>query len=142
MATRSVADPRDRVLGKILPSILVGLALATPGTTWAAPRGGHAMAPRPFNLGARPQAFARHERPGFGGLGASGAYTTLLSGTFESPPPDTGPGFVVPPPFCYGMPPIAPQERCVRPLLIHLVPQQPAKNLPRVVYGSPFDCSG
>lgn len=127
-------------MGKILLTTLVGLVLAAPGAAWAASGGGHAMAPGSFRLQARPQALVRHERPGFAGLGASGAYSTLLSGTFESPPPEAG--LAVRPPFCYGMPPIAPPPRCVRPLLIHLVPQHPAKNLPRVVYGSPFDCAG
>jgi hypothetical protein len=129
-------------LGKILLTTFVGLALAAPVATWAASGGGHAVASRAYGFQARPQAFVRHERPGFAGLGASGVYSTLLSGTFESPPPDTGAGLVVPPPFCYGMPPIAPPPRCVRPLLIHLVPPHPAKNLPRLVYGIPFNCAG
>lgn len=144
MEGRQVSDlPGGALVGKILLMMLVGLALVFPGATWAASGGGHgAVASPSFGLGARPQAFARHERPGFAGLGASGAYTTLLSGTFELPPQDTGPGFVIPPPFCYGMPPVSPPERCVRPLLIHLVPPHPAKNLPRLVYGTPFECHG
>ncbi len=129
-------------MGKIVLATFVGLSLATPAAAWAASGGGHAMAPRSFGLHARPQAFARHERPGFAGLGVSDAYSTLLSGTFASPEPEAEAGVIVPPPSCYGMPPIAPPPRCVRPLLIHLVPPHLAKNLPRVVYGTPFDCAG
>jgi hypothetical protein len=128
-------------LRKVLFWVLVGIGLAAPAATWAASGGAHAMAPRSFGLQVHPQIPARHERPGFAGLGASGVYSTLLSGTFESPAPDTEAGFVVPPPpFCY--PPMAPPHRCVRPVLIHLVPPRPVKNQPRVVYGTPFQCAG
>lgn len=133
----------------MLVASLVALGLAAPTLSRAASGGRHPVMMHSFGLprsfGAqgevRSRISAARERRGSGGLGASGAYTTLLSGTFESPP-DTGPGFVVPPPFCYGMPPVAPPPRCVRPLLIHLVPPHPAKNLPRLVYGTPFECHG
>ena len=127
-------------MGKILLASFVFIGLAAPAATWAGSGGGHFMAPRSFGFQARPQAFARHERRGFAGLGASGAYSTLLSGSFPSAEPEAEPGVIVPPPFCFGMAP--PPPRCVRPLLIHLVPPQPAKNLPRVLYGTPFDCAG
>jgi hypothetical protein len=127
-------------LSKLLLAAFIGLA--TPAAAWAASGGGHGVPPHSFGAPAHAQAFAGHRLPGFGGLGGSGAYTTLLSGTYESAPEDMGPGLLPPPPFCYGMPPIAPPERCVRPLLIHLTPSHPAKNLPRVVYGTPFNCAG
>jgi hypothetical protein len=129
------------MLRRLLLAVLVGLGFAAPAATWAASGGGHVTAPRSLALQGRSQIPARHERSGFAGLGASGVYSTLLSGTFESPAPDTENGLVVPPPpFCY--PPMAPPHRCVRPVLIHLMPSRPVKNLPRVVYGTPFQCAG
>jgi hypothetical protein len=126
-------------------SVAILIALATPAA--AASGGGHgarsfAMPARSFAIETRAQ--PARERQNFAGLGASGAYTTLLSGTFPTAPYEGG--VVVPPPYPpyyvvqYAPPPPAP--RCVRPLLIHLVPAHPAKNLPRLVYGTPFDCPG
>jgi hypothetical protein len=136
----------------VLVASLVALGLAAPTLSLAASGGGHPVMMRSFGLsrsfGARGEVHSRisaaRERRGFGGLGASGAYTTLLSGTFPSAPDAEG-GMIVPPPY----PPYyvvqyvpAPPPRCVRPLLIHLVPPHPAKNLPRLVYGTPFECHG
>jgi hypothetical protein len=130
------------VLRRIVLAALVGLGLAAPVATWARSGGEHGMGPRVFGMQEQARGRLRHQ-PGFAGLGASGAYSTLLSGTFVSPEPEAG--LVVPPPFYpyyYAAPAYAPPPRCVRPLLIHLVPSHPAKNLPRLVYGTSFDCAG
>ncbi|HKH81808.1 MAG TPA: hypothetical protein VKA03_09425 [Methylovirgula sp.] len=126
-----------KLSGKLLLASLIGLGLGLPESFAAT--GGHAMAPRVMGMQppARPQALAR-QRPGLAGLGASGAYSTLLSGTFEWPSAGEEAGFVVPPPFC-GFPVVVPRP-CIRSLLIHLVPPHHPK-LPRVVYGSPYTCS-
>jgi hypothetical protein len=126
----------------VLFTSIAALCLAAPTASAGRQRMGlhfYGMAPhfagmqRPFH----PQAYARHFRGNGSGLGD--AYSTFLSGKFETAPPDEQAGFVVPPPF-YGAPP-PPPPSCVRPLLIHLVPAQHPK-LPRVVYGTPFTCPG
>jgi hypothetical protein len=127
-------------------AILAGLA--TPVMTWAASGGAPAAHPfaiprRSFAIETRAQSGL--ERQKFEGLSASDAYSTLLSGTFPVAPDAEG-GTFVPPPYPpyyvvqYVVSP--PPQRCVRPLLIHVGPSQPAKNLPRLVYGTPFDCAG
>jgi hypothetical protein len=128
---------------RLFAAILFGLA--TPAA--AASGGGHGahsftMPVRPFAIETAAQ--SAHESQHFAGLGASGAYTTLLSGTFPTAPYEGG--VVVPSPYPpyylvqYVPPP--PPPRCVRPLLIHLVPAHTSKNLPHLVYGTPFDCPG
>ncbi len=123
-------------------SVAILIGLATPAA--AASGGGHgahsfAMPARSFAIETSAQ--SAREPQHFAGLGASGAYTTLLSGTFPTAPYEGGvltayPYYLVQ----YAPPP--PPQRCVRPLLIHLVPAHAPKNLPHLVYGTPFDCPG
>lgn len=131
-----------RSTGMLLAS-LMSFGVALPSGAATGSRGAHS-----FTLSRTAHAQARHGRPGFGGLGASGAYSTLLSGTFPSAP-DAEEGFPeggFPPPYAEARPPafylvpaVAPPQPCVKPLLIHLVQPRHTK-LPRVVYGSPFTC--
>jgi hypothetical protein len=127
-------------------AILIGLA--APVATWAASGGANgahswALPQRSFAIEARAQ--SGHERQNFAGFGASDAYSTLLSGTLPLVPPDTDAGTIEPPPYpppYYIVQYASPPHRCVRPLLIHIAPRRPAENLPRLVYGTPFDCAG
>lgn len=139
-----------KVLAGISLAVLIGLA----GPAAWAGSGGHGrpvLAMQPHTSVAPMGREASRQRPrfgGFGALGSSGAYTTLLSGTFESgPTPEDETGAIFPPPLPYGgyayylVPQPAPHH-CVRSLLIHLTHPLPVKNLPRVIYGEPFDCAG
>ncbi len=67
-------------------------------------------------------------------------YLPLLSGPFETEPPEgvEGGSEVLPPGF-YPMPP-APPPQCVTPLVIELEPQKTAGKTPRVTYGAPAFC--
>jgi hypothetical protein len=129
--------------------LAIVLGLAAPAAAWAASGGGHGFASgRPFAVSQRPfvtemRAQPLNERQHFAGLGASGAYTTLLSGTFPTAPYEGG-VVVLPPNVPYYVVQYAPPPppRCVRPLLIHLVPVHAATNLPHLVYGTSFDCPG
>jgi hypothetical protein len=132
-----------KLVGKVLLASLIGVGVAGLPESFAA-SGGHGMAAHFVGVQrpTPPQVVARHERPGFGGLGASGAYSTLLSGTFEVPSAGGAGGeeeFAGPPLPFYGWPVVAPPAPCIRPLLIHLVRPHPVK-VPRIVYGSPYTC--
>lgn len=125
-------------------SVALLIGLITPAAAAAGGgQGAHSfvMPARSFPIEIAAQ--SAHEPQHFAGLGASGAYTTLLSGTFPTAPYEGG--VVVPPLYppyyvVQYVPP--PPPRCVRPLLIHLVPAHTPKNLPHLVYGTPFECPG
>ncbi len=124
-------------------ALLIGLATPAAAAGGSGGHGAHAFAMSPRSFPIEINAQSAREPQHFAGLGASGAYTTLLSGTFPTAPNEGG--VVVAPPYLpyyvvQYVPPASP--RCVRPLLIHLVPAHAARNLPHLVYGTSFDCPG
>jgi hypothetical protein len=120
--------------------LAIFFVLAVPAVILAS-SGGHEMRSAATPVHAQ----APHERRNFAGAGANGTESTLLSGTLPAAP-DEEEGTVVPPPPYppYPYPYYAQYvpRPCVRPVLIHIAPPRPAKNLPRLIYGVPFDCTG